>query len=91
MKAVVVYEDLKDKELIELVKFNTPFFIEYIDVNTRNGLKESYKIKCKYSARKNPFVVVYTNKDKFVTCFWTESGSNAIQQFINYINNDCKN
>ncbi len=90
MKVKVVFDNIKDKELIELVEFSTPFFMEYIDMRTRSGIKEGYKIKSEFGARKNPFVVVYDDEDKFVKCFWSESG-NAIQQLINdFKNNDCK-
>lgn len=82
MKVKIVYDSIKDKELLELVEFSTPFFIEYIDETTRNGKKEAYQIKSEFGARKNPFVVVYDDEDKFKQCFWSESG-NAVQQFVN--------
>ena len=83
MKVKVVFENKKDKELVELVKFSTPFFVEYIDTTTRKGKKESFKIKNQYSAKLNPFVVILDDKDNFIRCFWSENG-NAVQQFINY-------
>lgn len=87
MKVEVVYEDKKDKELIELVKFSTPFFVEFIDIQTKNGKKEGYQIKSEFGARLNPFVVLYDDEDKFVKCFWSEKG-NACQQFVNYYNHN---
>ena len=90
MKVKIVYNNLKDRELVELVKFKTPFFVEYIDVNTKNGKKEGYKIKSEFSARKNPFIVVYDDEDKFIKCYWSEI-NNACQSFIDDYNNDCKN
>lgn len=84
MKVKIVYDNLKDKELVEFVQFPAPYFIEYIDTNTRTGLKESYKIKGQFGARKNPFVVLYDDEDKFIKCFWSENG-NAVQEFINYL------
>lgn len=87
----IVYDNKKDRELIESVEFSTPFFVEYIDTLTKNGLKESYSIKGEFGARLNPFVVIYDDEDKFVKCFWSESG-NACQQFVNYYkNNGSKN
>lgn len=82
MKVKVVYDNIKDRELMELIEFPTPYFIEYVDTNTRTGLNESYKIKGQFGARNNPFVVLYDDEDKFVKCFWSENG-NAVQQFIN--------
>lgn len=91
MKIKVAYENKKDKELLELNQSTTPYFIEYIDVTTKTGLKDSYKLKSLYGARLNPFIVVYDDEDKFVQCFWSENG-NAVQQFINWLlNNDSKN
>ena len=89
MKIKIVYDNAKDRELIESIEFSTPFFVEYIDALTKNGLKESYQIKGEFGARLNPFVVVYNDEDKFIKCFWSESG-NACQQFINFCKNDCK-
>lgn len=90
MKIKIVYDNIKDRELIELVEFSTPFFIEYIDTKTRNGKKEAHQIKSEFGAKKYPFVVVYDDEDKFKQCFWSESG-NAVQQFINAIKvYDCK-
>ena len=40
MEAIIVYDNKKDKELIELVRLSTPFFVKYIDTNTENGKKE---------------------------------------------------
>lgn len=82
MKVKVVYDNKKDKELIELAKFSTPFFVEYVDANTKNGKKEAYQIKSEFGARLNPFVVLYDDEDNFTACFWSENG-NAVQQFIN--------
>ena len=82
MKVKVIYEDKKDRELFELVEFTTPFFLEYIDCNTSKGLKESYRIKNTYGARKNPFVLITDDEDNFVGCFWSED-QNAVQSFIN--------
>ena len=90
MKVIVVFDNPKDKELIELVQFSTPFFIEFIDTLTKNGKKEGYTIKTEFGARKNPFVVIYDDEDKFKQCFWSENG-NAVQAFINSYKYDSKN
>jgi len=90
MKVKIVYDNTKDRELIELVEFSTPFFIEYIDARTRNGKKEAHQIKSEFGAKMNPFVVIYDDEDKFVQCFWSESG-NAAQQLVKAIKTyDCK-
>lgn len=83
MKVKIVYNNSRDKELIELVRFSTPFFVEYLDERTKNGKKEGYRIKSEFGARKSPFVLVLDDEDNYLACFWTESGSNAVQNFIN--------
>ena len=84
MKVVLVYDNIKDKELLELIEFPTPYFVEYVDTFTREGLKESYRIKGQFGARLNPFIVIYDDEDKLVQCFWSENG-NAVHQFVNYL------
>ena len=83
MKVKVVYNNIRDKELIEMIRFDTPFFVEYIDLRTKNGLKEGWKIKNEYGARENPFVLVLDDEDNYVSCFWTDGTGNAVQQFVN--------
>ena len=43
--------------------------------------KESYRIKSPFSAKMNPFIVVYDDEDNFVSAFYSEK-SNACQQFV---------
>ena len=89
MTVKVIYDNNKDKELIELIKFATPFFIEYIDTKTIKGRKEGFKIKSEFGAKLDPFIVVYDDEDNFLKCYWSER-SNACQSFINDYN-DSKN
>ena len=94
LEATIVYEDIRDKELLNLIDSKVPIFIEYIDFNTVNGRKESYRVKSLWAAKKNPFIVVVDkdNNDKVVKVFYSDGkGNNAVQQFINYLNNESKN
>ena len=88
MEAIVVYENQKDRELLNMVNSKFPIFIHYIDFNTVEGRKEAYKIKSHWGAKKNPFVVL-TEGDNVVDVFYSEK-DNAINQLINCIN-ECKN
>ena len=88
MNAIVVYDDIKDKELLDVINLRVPFFIEYIDINTRNGKKEGFRVKSYWGAKLNPFVELKDN-DKIVKVFYSENG-NACNQLIKYLN-DCKN
>lgn len=76
----IVYDNKKDKELIELSKFSTPFFIELVNAN--KDKRKAFEIKNPYAARLNPFILLLDNEDKFLKCYYSETG-NAIQQFIN--------
>ena len=89
MNVRVVYKDLKDKEFLDKINLETPIFIEYIDVNTKKGKSEGWKIMNYYGTRTFPFIEVETDEDKLLP-FYSERG-NAIGQLINYLNNDCKN
>lgn len=90
MKVKIVYDNPKDKELIELVEFSAPFFIEFIDTNTKNGRKEAYKIKSQYGAKVNPFIEILDDNNNLIRCFWSEY-QNACQLFVNTYKNDSKN
>ena len=90
MKIKVVYENPKDKELLELVDFATPFFIEYIDIKTKEGKKEGWKIKNEFGARKDPFIEILDDEDNFKGCLWSED-QNACQSFIKMFKNNGRN
>ena len=84
MEVIVVNDNKKDRELLNLVDSKFPIFIEYIDYNTVNGRKEAYKVKSHWGAKKNPFVVVQ-EEEKIIKVFYSEE-KNAVQQLINYLN-----
>lgn len=83
-EAIVIYDNTKDRELLNLINSKFPIFINYINYNTATGRKESYKVKSSWGARKNPFVLV-KDDEKIIKVFYSEK-SNAIQQLINYLN-----
>ena len=84
MEATIVYDNKKDRELVDLIDSKFPIFINYIDFNTVKGRKEAYRIKSRWAALKNPFVVIQDGEE-IVKIFYSEE-SNAIQQLINYLN-----
>ena len=84
MEAIVIYDNDKDREHLELVDSKFPIFISCIDFNTLKGRKEAYKIKAHWGAKLNPFVVVKDN-EKVLKVFYSER-DNAINQLINYLN-----
>jgi len=82
MNVKIVYKDLKDKEFLDNVNLETPFFVEYIDINSKKGKKEGWKLMNYYGTNKFPFVEI----DNEIP-FYSEEG-NAIFQLINYLNNE---
>lgn len=88
MEAIVVYDDKKDRELLNSVDSKFPLFIHYVNFNTPKGRKEAYKVKSHWSAIKNPFVVL-TEGDNVIDVFYSEK-DNAINQLINFLNDSSK-
>lgn len=88
MIATVVYDDKRDRELLELVDSKFPIFIHYINFNTTDGRKEAFRVKSHWAAKTNPFVVV-EEREEIIKVFYSESG-NAIQQLINWLNDSSK-
>ena len=84
MEAIVIYDNKKDRELLDLIDSKFPIFIEYIDYNTVNGRKEAFKVKSHWSAKMNPFIVVQDG-EKIIKVFYSEK-NNAINQLINFLN-----
>ena len=85
MNAVVVYDNIKDKELLDKINLGVPFFIDYINANTVKGKKESYKIKSHWGAKLNPFIELYDDENKIIKVFYSEK-QNAVNQLISYLN-----
>lgn len=85
MNAVVVYDNIKDKELLDKINLGVPFFIDYINVNTVKGKKESYKVKSHWGAKLNPFIELYDDENKIIKVFYSEK-QNAVNQLISYLN-----
>lgn len=87
MNAIVVYDNIKDKELLDNVNLEVPFFVDYINANTKSGKKQSYQIKSHWGAKLNPFIELYDNNE-IIQVFYSEKG-NACNQLISYLNG-CK-
>lgn len=83
MKVKLVYDNDKDKEFMSLIEIKTPFFIDYIDMNSLNGRKEGFKVLNYWSAKKLPFIEVTNDEDKLIKVFYSEIG-NSVNQFIKW-------
>ena len=88
MNVKVVYKNTKDKEFLDKIHLETPIFVEYIDIESRKGKKEGWKLMNYYGTTTLPFVELEVDSDSKIP-FFGERG-NAIGQLINYLN-DCKN
>lgn len=83
----VVYDNDKDKELLNQIDTTVPFFIDYIDMNTTNGRKVGFKLLNYWSAKKLPFVVIEDEDPNVLPIVkYSEVGENAINQLIKFIN-----
>ena len=92
MEAIVIYDNKKDRELLDLIYIEFPIFMHYIDFNSKDGRKEAYKIKSHWGAIKNPFAILVDNDGNPIKVFYSDAkGDSAIYQLINYLNNECKN
>jgi len=89
MNVKVVYKDLKDKEFLDKINLKTPIFIEFIDINTKKGKSEGWKLMNYYGTTSFPFIEIEIDESNKIP-FYGERG-NAVGQLINYLNNDCKN
>lgn len=81
----IVYNDDKQREMIEGDTFKVSPFFHFIDSRTRNGRKESFKLKGSWSARLDPFAICYEG-DKAIKAFYSEADPNVIVSLINYLN-----
>lgn len=62
----------------------SPFF-HFIDDRTRQGKKDSWKIKGGFGAKLTPFAVVYDGENP-IKAFYSETGEDVIESLINYLN-----
>jgi len=83
MNVKVVYKDLKDKEFLDKINLEIPFFVKYIDINTKKGKKEGWKLMNYYGTTTFPFVEIEIDNKQMP--LYSENG-NAIFQLINYLN-----
>ena len=86
MNVKVVYKDLKDKEFLDKINLKTPIFIEFIDINTKKGKSEGWKLMNYYGTTSFPFIELEIDESNRIP-FYGERG-NAVGQLINYINNE---
>jgi len=85
MKVTVIYNNIKDKEFLDKINLEIPFFVEYIDVNTVRGKKEGWKVMNYYGTNKFPFVELELDRvENKYKPFYSENG-NAVGQLINYL------
>ena len=69
---------------MNLLEFQQPFFIDYIDMNNLKGRKDGWKLLNYYGTTTLPFIELEVDKDTKIP-FYSEKGS-AINQLINYFN-----
>lgn len=77
---IVYNEELKK---LDISKYPVEF--HFIDTSTKKGKREGSKIKSKYAAKLEPFVLI-TDKEKPLIAFYTEA-ENVIDSLIKYLDN----
>lgn len=74
-----------DPDQIEDLK-KLPFNFKFVDILSKRGKKEGWKLKNYYGAHLDPFAVV-TTEDKLLTVFYSEA-EDVIDSLIKYLNNN---
>lgn len=82
----VIYNNDKDKELLNLVDTTIPFFVDYVNMNTVKGRKEGIKLMNYWGAKKVPFVVIEDSDSKSPIIKYSDVGENAVNQLIKFLN-----
>lgn len=75
-------------------KLNIPKMVsvKYIDMDTRKGKSEGWRLKSSWASIQNPFIACYEN-NKVVKCFYREaykSDNELFNDFMKYLNNQKK-
>lgn len=82
----LVYNDDKQIQQIGGTWKVSPFF-HFIDDRTREGKKDSWKIKGGFGAKLTPFAVAYEG-EKPLKAFYSETGEDIIESLIKYLNGE---
>ena len=86
-KITIVYNNNKDKELLDLIDTTIPFFINYINMNTVKGRSEGFKLMNYWSAKKLPLVIIENEDSNILPIIkYSDIGESAINQLIKYLN-----
>ncbi len=84
--AYITYINKRDREYLEKVNTQIPVYLYFFDMNSYSNKKNGWKIKNVAGAKLDPFVLVKDEKDKIIKAFYSESGKNAINQLIEFLN-----
>lgn len=90
MNIQIVYDNEKDKELLNLIDTTVPFYVDYININSAKGRKEGFKLMNYWSAKKLPLVIIKLDNTTPIVKY-SDIGENAINQLIKYLNDRSKN
>ena len=82
----VIYDNDKDKELLDKVETVTPFFVDYINMNSINDRKNGMKLMGHWSAKKLPLVIIETDNESLPVVKYSDIGENAVNQLIKFLN-----
>lgn len=81
---LVYNDDAQLKKIGDALLKVSPIF-HFIDDRTKDGKKESFKLKSSWGSRLTPFVLCM-NGEKAVKAFYTETGEDVVKSLIDYLN-----
>lgn len=82
----VIYNNNKDRELLNKVNISIPFFVDYINMNSINDRKNGMKLMGHWSAKKLPFVIIEKDDNSLPIIKYSDVGENAVNQLIKFLN-----
>ena len=77
----IVFDNIDDLNLLEDA-IDSNYFLHYWNINKHNDRSKAFKFKGEWGAKQNPFVLISEN-DKVIKAYYSETGDNAVKQFIN--------
>lgn len=82
----ITYVDKQDREFLEKVETKLSVYLHFFNMDIIQEKKDGWKVKNQCGAKSDPFVLVKDSEDKIIRAFYSESGKNAINQLIEFLN-----
>lgn len=86
LNITLVYSDIKDKERLEEAD-TPPFFVDYLDMMSKEGKSKGFKLKSEFGARLDPFAVMYKDGSA-VKAYYSEDSKDIISDIVTDLNKE---